>query len=98
VDSPSYHLWIDGRPVPTGRLQAGTSSVFDLRTSPYCVSAGHFRHVHFYLPRQTLNSIAESEGLGNLSEISYASGFSNSDPVMQHIGNMLESRFSSLSL
>jgi AraC family transcriptional regulator len=92
-DSPPYQLWIDGRFTPPGSLKAGTSSIFDLRTSPYSLSVGNFRHVHFYLPRQTLNAIAETEGLGHISEISYAGGFSNADPVMKHIGKALENTF-----
>ena len=93
VDCRPYQLWIDGRYMPTGNLQAGTSSIFDLRTSPYSLAVGHFRHVHFYLPRKTLNAVAESEGLGHVSEISYANGFANGDPVLAHLTRTLEIAF-----
>jgi AraC family transcriptional regulator len=92
-ESPPYQLWIDGRYTPTGSLKAGTSSIFDLRTSPYCISVGHFRHVHFYLPRQALNTICAAEGVGGISEISYAEGFSHADSVVQNLALALESAF-----
>ncbi len=93
VDCRPYQLWIDGHYMPTGNLKAGTSSIFDLRTSPYSLAVGHFRHVHFYLPRKTLNAIADSEGLGHISEISYANGFANQDPVLTHLSQTLEMAF-----
>ncbi len=83
-------LWIDGKFTPSGALAAGSSSVLDQRSSPYCLGFGACRHVQFHLPRPQLNALALDEGFAPIGEIDHRNGFASHDPVLATLAALFE--------
>jgi AraC family transcriptional regulator len=85
-DCPVHDMWIDGRPIETGYLAAGTTCIYDLRRSPICNSVSPFESVHFYLPRAALNAIADIESGPRVDDIDHNPGMGIDDPVTRGLG------------
>jgi AraC-like DNA-binding protein len=85
-DCPRHDMWIDGRPVETGYLSAGTTCIYDLRRSPIANSISPFETVHFYLPRAALDGIAEIEDGAKVGDIDHNPGLGVADPVTCSLG------------
>lgn len=94
-DCIHHDLWIDGRQRRTGPLKRGDVCVYDLRTSPSVNSTSPFYSIHLYVPRPTLNSIANQEGLRAFDECAHEPGLGLGDPVVAGLGLSLESAFKS---
>ena len=85
-DCPRHDMWIDGRPVETAHLAAGTTCIYDLRHSPITNSISPFETVHFYMPRAALDGIAEIENGQKIDDIDHNPGIGVDDPVMRGLG------------
>jgi AraC-like DNA-binding protein len=90
---PAHELWLDGRQCPTGPLSAGTTCFYDLRTNPVVNSLSPFRNMHFYLPRQTLNNLAEQDGFPLIDDLAADPGRGVEDGIIAALGLSLESAF-----
>jgi AraC family transcriptional regulator len=88
-DCPRHDMWLDGRPVETAHLNAGTACIYDLKRSPIANSISPFESVHFYLPRAALDAIAEIEGGPRVDEINHNPGVGVADPVICGLGAAL---------
>ena len=88
-DCPLHDMWIDGRPVETGHLAAGTTCIYDLRRSPIANSISPFETVHFYLPRAALDAIADIENRPKVDNIDHNPGIGVDDPVTCGLGSAL---------
>ena len=86
---PRHELWVDGRPQKTGYLRAGALSIYDLRRNPIANSVSPFHNLHFYLPRKTMNAIADSDGAAQIDEFVCDPGLGTEDPVLVHLSNTL---------
>ena len=85
-----FQLWIDGRFLPSGRLPAGSHSVLDQRSSPYCLGFGACRHVQFHLPRSQLNALALQEGFAPIDAIDHSGDFAVLDPALANLAAIYE--------
>ncbi|HVY07839.1 MAG TPA: AraC family transcriptional regulator [Burkholderiales bacterium] len=65
-DCPEHELWLDGKPMRTGHLRAGTLCLYDLRTNPQVNSISAFHNMHFYFPRAVLEAAAEGSDVADL--------------------------------
>ncbi|KSV63468.1 hypothetical protein N185_36090 [Sinorhizobium sp. GW3] len=81
-DVPAHDLFLDGKQVKTAHLQAGTSSFYDLRTSPIANSISAFNHISFYVPRAALNEITEREGIPPVDSFDHDPGVGVQDMVL----------------
>lgn len=90
---PRHELWVDGRPQKTGYLRAGALSIYDLRRNPIANSVSPFHNLHFYLPRKTMNAIADSDGAAQIDEFVCDPGLGTEDRVLVHLSNTLLSAF-----
>ena len=86
----SFQLWIDGRFMPSGPLPAGSHSVLDQRSSPYCLGFGACRHVQFHFPRPQLGALALQEGFAPIDIIDHRAGFAIQDPALANLGAIFE--------
>jgi len=94
-DCPLHDMWIDGRPVETAYLAAGTTCIYDLRRGPIANSISPFESVHFYLPRAALDGIAEIEGGPKVDDIDHNPGVGVDDAVTRGLGLALLPAFKS---
>ena len=85
-----FQLWIDGKFLASGPLPAGSHSVLDQRSSPYCLGFGACRHVQFHLPRPQLNALALQEGFAPIDAIDHGAGFAIVDPALANLAAIFE--------
>ena len=88
-DCPRHDLFIDDRQVPSGYLQAGAVSIYDLRSSPVANSISPFHSLHFYVPRAALDAISDMEGFGRVDEFSNRPGLGSEDAVLREVSGAL---------
>jgi hypothetical protein len=88
-DCPEHDLWMDGQPMPTGPLQAGRVSVYDLRADPRVNSISPFRNIHFYFPRTVLVAAAEGDEIAALDLGSHNPGLGVHDPALHGLARSL---------
>ena len=81
-DVPAHGMFLDGQPVKTAILPAGTASFYDLRASPVADSLSAFHHVSFYVPRGALAAIAEKENIAAADSFNQNPGIGVQDPVL----------------
>lgn len=88
-DCPAHDLWLDGKPLPTGRLVTGQTTMYDLRRNPVVNSISAFQNLHFYLPRPALNAIAETEDMPRITELRHPSNIGIDDTAIESLGRAL---------
>jgi len=84
-DCAEHDLWIDGKPMPTAHLRAGTTCVYDLRSDPIANSVSPFSQVHFYFPRSALAAVAEGD-IGTIESQWHNPGIGMDDAVIRNLG------------
>jgi AraC family transcriptional regulator len=77
-----YGVTVDGRNIANTPLTAGTTSVFDLRTSVQVNNISPFRNVHFLLPKTTMTMIAEDSGFAPIDVLNRDPGLTLNDDVI----------------
>jgi AraC-like DNA-binding protein len=92
-ECPAHDLWLDGVPQATGALHAGATCIYDLRSMPVVNSVSPFRNMHFYLPRQTLNRLAEQDGMPPVEALEADPGHGVEDSIIAALGSSLEPAF-----
>jgi hypothetical protein len=62
-----YKLWLEDKLVTTAFIPAFRVNVVDLSAEPSCWAAGAFDYVHYHVPREGLDEIAEDLGFARVS-------------------------------
>ena len=94
-DCPRHDLFIDDRQVASGYLPAGSFSIYDLRSNPAANGISPFHSLHFYVPRASLDVIADMEGCGRVDAFDNDPGIGVVDPVLQGLALSLLPAFRS---
>src|SRR5258708_4357560 len=63
-----YQLWADAKQLPTSYVPTLRSNVIDFDARPACSADQPFDFVHYHVPRENLDEIAEDLGFGPVSE------------------------------
>lgn len=84
-----HDLWLDGRPVLVQPTLRGEVTLLDLTRSPRAYLRDPFDSLHFYIPREALDALAEDLEVAAVSALQIAPGASVRDPVVAHLGAAL---------
>ena len=85
----SRELWLDGKPIKTEPLHAGGVVFHDLRQGPRFYFHDPLDAVNFYLPRKTLDAIADDAGAPRISDLKFTPGVGVMDPVVGDLTRLL---------
>jgi AraC-like DNA-binding protein len=85
----SRELWLDGRPIKTEPLCAGGVVFHDLRQGPRFYFHDPLDAVNFYLPRKTLDTIADDVDAPKISDLKFTPGVGVMDPVVGGLTRLL---------
>jgi AraC family transcriptional regulator len=88
-DYPVHEYWEDGKSASTAALQAGATTIYDLKRDPVFLINNPFHSVHFYFPRAALNRIAEDAHGSPVDELRYRPGEGVDDRVMRGLTHSL---------
>lgn len=88
-DCHSRELWLDGKAVQTHPLAVGDVVFHDLRRNPILNFRSPFHSLNFYLPRATLNSVADDANAPRMVELEYRPGTGVQDATMFELGRLL---------
>jgi len=64
----SYQLWTADKLLPTSVVRAFSSNVIDFDSGPRCWAGCAFDYVHYSVPREGLDDIAEDSGFGRIRD------------------------------
>jgi AraC-like DNA-binding protein len=84
-DVPAHDMFLDGKQIKTAFLPVGTTSFYDLRSSPVANSISAFNHLSFYVPRAALTAITDKEGIPPIDAFNHNPGIGVQDPVMYNL-------------
>ena len=84
-DVPKHDMWLNGKQIDTVYLPAGTTNIYDLRSTPVANSISSFHHVSFYVPRPALNAIVEVEEIPVVDEFDHDPGRGVFDDVLHNL-------------
>ena len=84
-DVPRHDMWLNGKQIETVFLPAGTTNIYDLRTTPVANSISSFHHVSFYLPRPALDAIVEAEEILSVDEFDNDPGCGAIDDILHNL-------------
>src|SRR5258706_24906 len=89
-DFPQHEYWEDGRRAPVASLSAGCTTVYDLKRDPLFLINNPFHSIHVYLPRATLDAVAEEAGTRRIDDLRYEPGAGTDDPIMRGLAMSLK--------
>ncbi|RXH18303.1 helix-turn-helix domain-containing protein [Bradyrhizobium guangzhouense] len=87
-DYPNCEIWERGNTIKTD-IRAGATYVYDMKKDPRFFINKPFHSLHFYLPRSSLDGIAEQSAAPRVAELPSQLGVGHEDPVIRHIGGVL---------
>src|SRR6201982_1747097 len=64
LPSSSYQVWTADKLIATSTVHPFRSNVIDFNSQPRCWAGNAFDYVHYSVPRQGLDAIAEDLGIG----------------------------------
>ncbi|GJH14182.1 helix-turn-helix transcriptional regulator [Caballeronia novacaledonica] len=82
-----HELWLAGKPVPLGPLPLGTISAVSLEQEPTAYYGGRLDSLQLYVPRNSLNAMADHEGMPALRELVIPNG--TVDPVAYQLSVLM---------
>ena len=85
----SRELWLDGKPIKTEPLFAGGVVFHDLRRSPLFYVRDPLNSVNYYLPRKTLDAIADDTAAPRISDLKFIPGVGVMDHVVAELTRLL---------
>lgn len=68
LPSSGYHVWTLDKLIPTSKVRTFRSNVIDFDSQPSCWAGCAFDYVHYSVPRQGLDDIAEDLGFGRVND------------------------------
>lgn len=88
-----YHLndlvgggyWEDGAAVPPSEVLAGSTTIHDLRREPVAMVDRPMHTVHWYVPRATLNVVADEANAPNIDHLRHEPGVGVPDEAIAHM-------------
>lgn len=83
LPSSSYQLWSADKLIPTSIVHPFHSNVIGFDSQPMCWAGCAFDYVHYSVPREGLNDIAEDLGFGRVND--YRLAVLEDDPVVAQI-------------
>jgi AraC-like DNA-binding protein len=83
---PHHEYWEQGKHAHLTDLRAGDTTLYDLKRDPVVLIDKPFHSVHFYLPRATLNAIADDANAMRVGELDYVPGAGVRDQTMSNLG------------
>src|ERR1700724_4645305 len=72
LPSSSYQVWTSDKLIPTSVVHPFRSNVIDFDSQPTCWAGCAFDYVHYSVPRQGLDDIAEDLGFGGVKSYGLA--------------------------
>src|SRR5271168_5383880 len=85
----SRELWLDGKPIKTEPLYAGGVVFHDLRQSPLFCFIDPLDSVNYFLPRKTLDAIADDADASRISDLKFTPGVGVMDQVVEQLTRLL---------
>ena len=85
-DLPRNIYWEDGRQVSAYSLKAGSITLHDLKREPLALMDKPIHSLLWYLPRATLDSLADHANVPRIDELHYKPGVAVFDKTLKHIG------------
>jgi AraC-like DNA-binding protein len=85
-DLPDNSYWEEGRQVSVLSLQAGQTTIHDLRREPLALMDKPVHSLLFYLPCAALDALADQANVPRVSELRYEPGLGICDETIRHIG------------
>lgn len=82
-------LWLDGKPFKADILGPGDVVMHDLRRRPSFNLRSPLNSLHFYLPRPTLDAIADEANAPSIVDLAFTPGVSIRDPILAALGGLL---------
>jgi AraC family transcriptional regulator len=92
-DCVDHELWFDERPVRVPAYLAGLTSFYDLKRNPIAYMGSAFHSLMFYLPRKSLDAIADQEGTAPIDGLRLKPGIAADDAVIRSLGSAMLSAF-----
>lgn len=80
-----FDLYEDGRLIRPREFDAGAVAIFDLRTNLSIDRRDPFHAVDLYIPRKSLNALAEDANSPRIDELRHEPGRALNDPVARHL-------------
>jgi AraC family transcriptional regulator len=68
LPSSNYRVWASDKLIPTSAVHPFRSNVIDFDSQPRCWAGCPFDYVHYSVPRQGLDDIAEDLGFGHIND------------------------------
>ncbi|MEH2562311.1 helix-turn-helix domain-containing protein [Bradyrhizobium sp. AZCC 2289] len=88
-DIPRLKYWEDGRLASVCDLRAGESCLCDLKRDPTILLEKPHHSLVFYLPRATLDAIADEADAPRIRDLSYKPGVGVNDVTIATLGRLL---------
>jgi AraC-like DNA-binding protein len=85
-DLPNNSYWEDGREVGPRTIRAGESMVHDFRRSPMVLVDKPLHSLLLYLPRVTLDALADDANVPRIDDLRYDPGVGVLDEAIRNIG------------
>ena len=80
-----HDLYFDGRRIRPMNFFAGVTSIYDLRRDPSWDMRDACHALMFYLPRMTLDAVANEAGGARIGDLRDQPGLGIEDPVVRHL-------------
>lgn len=93
----SRELWLDGKSIKTEPLYAGGVVFHDLRRSPTFYFNDPLDSVNYFLPRKTLDVIADDAEVSRISDLKFTPGVGIMDRVVEGLTQVLLPAFDRLN-
>lgn len=82
---PDFDLYADGRLIRPREFEAGAVAIFDLRANLAIDRRDPFHAVDLYIPRKSLDALAEDANSPAIDELQHEPGKALRDPVARHL-------------
>lgn len=84
-----YEYWENGRAAPVSTLRPGETIVYDIKRKPTFHLNSAFHSIHFYLPMDALDAIADEAEAQYFGELHYKPAVSHADLFMHGVAKVL---------
>jgi AraC-like DNA-binding protein len=85
-DLPNNSYWEEGREVGQSTLRAGESLIHDFRRSPMVLVDKPMHSLLLYLPRTTLDALADDTNVPRIEDLRYEPGVGVLDETIRNLG------------